>query len=265
MAKWQPGNRGVETVDLRLASCSPNARTCEATVSASANGQPATDRLSRNGSFFKTTGLRPRGMRAGSHNSQFHMRPVDSLNAPSGLTLPPPRDGEGCIRQTIVCIQANEEGDRTHARRQTMEIQVKPAPVEPRGNVSDEYLNAVCGKLTAICFMWRLGLSAEEQQKPEAAAVLMGMFDAITQEAGVEQFTSCFRSILQAAAEAELSPLAVPLDDLLRRMIATSSDAKLLPWSFYATHKVTEMQTRAPRCVCHDWRRDGRGEVRKLR
>ena len=67
--------------------------------------------------------------------------------------------------------------------------EVKPAPVEPRGNVSDEFLNAVCGKLTAICFMWRLGLSAEEQQKPEAAAVLMGMFDAITQEAGVEQFT----------------------------------------------------------------------------
>ncbi len=109
--------------------------------------------------------------------------------------------------------------------------------------MSDEFLNAVCGKLTAICFMWRLGLSAEEQQKPEAAAVLMGMFDAITQEAGVEQFASCFRPILQAAAEAELSPLAVPLDDLLRRMIATSSDAKLLPWSLYATHKVAEMQT----------------------
>ena len=73
----------------------------------------------------------------------------------------------------------------------------------------------------------------------------MGMFDAITQEAGVEQFTVVgFRSILQVAAEAQLSPLAVPLDDLLRHMIATSSDAKLLPWSFYATHKVTEMQTK---------------------
>ena len=153
-------------------------------------------------------------------------------------------DGEGRIKQTIVCIQANEEGGAPMRVSKPWKSEVKPAPLEPRGNVSDEFLNAVCGKLTAICFMWRLGLSAEEQQKPEAAAVLMGMFDAITQEAGVEQFTSCFRSILQAAAEAELSPLAVPLDDLLRHMIATSSDAKLLPWSFYATHKVTEMQTK---------------------
>ena len=118
MAAWKSRGR---IVDLRLASCSPNARTCEATLGASANGQAATDRLSRNGFFFKTTGLWPRGMRAGSHNSQFHMRPGDTLNAPSGLTLLT-RDGEGCIRQTIVCIQADEEGERTHARQQTMEI-----------------------------------------------------------------------------------------------------------------------------------------------
>jgi hypothetical protein len=72
----------------------------------------------------------------------------------------------------------------------------------------------------------------------------MGMFEAITQEAGVQQSTICFRSILQAAAVAELSPLAVPPDGLLRRMIATAWDAKLLLWSFYATHKLTEMQTK---------------------
>jgi hypothetical protein len=120
------------------------------------------------------------------------------------------------------------------------------ASVEPLGNVSDEWLSAVYSKLAAICFMWRLGLSAEEQQKPEAAAVLIGMFDAIKQDAGftAAQFTICFRATLQAATEAGLSPLAVPLDDLLRRMIATPWDAKLLPWSFYATHKIAEMQTK---------------------
>jgi hypothetical protein len=125
----------------------------------------------------------------------------------------------------------------------------KSAPVELLRNVSYECLNAVCAKWTAICFMWRLGLSAEVQQKPEAAAVLMGMFEAITQEAGVQQFTICLRSILQAAAVAELPPLAVPPDGLLRRMIATAWDAKLLLWSFYATHKLTEMQTKR-RDVC---------------
>jgi hypothetical protein len=120
------------------------------------------------------------------------------------------------------------------------------AAVEPLGNVSDEWLNAVYRKLAAICFMWRLGLSAEEQQKPEAAAVLMGMFDAVNRGAGftAEQFTICFRYVLLAAAAAEFSPLATPPDDLLHRMIATASDAKLLSWSCYATHKIAEMQTK---------------------
>jgi hypothetical protein len=126
----------------------------------------------------------------------------------------------------------------------------KPAdtdtPAEPLGNISDESLDAVCGKLRAVCFMWRLGLSAEEQQKPEAAAVLKGMFDAITQDVGfaVDQFAICFCSILRAATEAKLSPLAVPFDDLLRGMIATSWNAELVSWSFYAAHKIVEMQTK---------------------
>ena len=76
-------------------------------------------------------------------------------------------DREGRIKQTIVCIQANEEGGAPMRVSKPWKSEVKPAPLEPRGNVSDEFLNAVCGELTAICFMWRLGLSAEEQQKPE--------------------------------------------------------------------------------------------------
>lgn len=125
------------------------------------------------------------------------------------------------------------------------ELTSADASVEGLGNASDDRLSVVHGKLAAICLMWRLGLSAEEQQTPEAAAVLIGMFNAINQYADLTagQFTVCLRWILQAAAEAELSPLAVPPDDLFGRMMATESDTKLLPWSFYARRKVAKMQT----------------------
>ena len=75
-------------------------------------------------------------------------------------------DGEGRIKQTIVCIQANEEGGAPMRVSKPWKSEVKPAPLEPRGNVSDEFLNAVCGKLTAICFMWRLGLTPRNSRSP---------------------------------------------------------------------------------------------------
>ena len=115
-------------------------------------------------------------------------------------------------------------------------------PVAPRA-VSDAQLDAMIGMCSSACLIWRMGLTADEQKTSRAAAVLVGMFDAVAANAPLtlEQEISIYRSVLEGA-ETGPCPLKISADDLLLKMMMTSSYPELLPWSFYAVRKLSEMQ-----------------------
>jgi hypothetical protein len=93
--------------------------------------------------------------------------------------------------------------------------------------------DAATGQMYAACISWRLGLSHAEQDKPEAVAALMGMFDAIARCNGLdrEQAVICFREVLSVVYQ-RLSHEPVPAG-LLQRMLATSDEPELSRWLLY--------------------------------
>lgn len=103
--------------------------------------------------------------------------------------------------------------------------------------------DAAIGQMYAACLLWRLGLSQAEENRPEAAAVLMGMFDSIAQSNAPdrEQAVIRFREVLSIVYE-RLSYEPVPVG-LMQRMLAALDDPQLSPWVLYARRAIQECLT----------------------
>lgn len=117
------------------------------------------------------------------------------------------------------------------------------ASLEPLGL---DRIKTIAGQLSSTCMAWRFTLTPEEQDTPEAIAVLSGMFNAIGFEEGLtaEQRRDCYHLTLEAAAEQKSYPqaaLGVPPDELLSRMLVLADPPRSLPWACYAMRETTNM------------------------
>ena len=109
---------------------------------------------------------------------------------------------------------------------------------EKASNANGDRLMTAVTAMESTFFQWKIGLHEEEREKPEAAAVLMGMFDSLAQAIGVNTADSVptFCVALGKATD----PVTQNLDAgaLLNRMLKTLSDPRLQPWVRYAGAKV---------------------------
>jgi hypothetical protein len=115
------------------------------------------------------------------------------------------------------------------------------------GNFTPEAQKLIAVALHGACFQWAVSLGREDQNRPEAAAVLMGMTDAMTRsiQSAIgrltnEQLCMCVGATLCTLAESKvpLAQIKVDPDTLTRRMFASANDSRLLPWVLFAGSKV---------------------------
>jgi hypothetical protein len=114
-----------------------------------------------------------------------------------------------------------------------------PSRPDPLGNLNPAARETLANGVHAACFMWPIWLTRDEQNRPEAAAVLMGILDAATKDFDLSalQLLYCARVALRAMDESG-HWLKVDPDMLVDRMSTATRDPDLLPWLCFAGRKV---------------------------
>lgn len=108
----------------------------------------------------------------------------------------------------------------------------------------DTPLETAIAMMRVSLSLWERGLSGQERERPEAAAVLQGMFNSIVQTYGLASDHALVLGAFDAAlgdVDRQISP-NLTTGTLVKRMLRATSDPRLLSWVCYAGDQILSIR-----------------------